>query len=59
MPLTPEANLTFVSFGAHDEVAPYFAQYVLDKLLSLDVGHTVNTGDTITVGCMSVPVRIF
>lgn len=22
--------------------------YILDKLLSLDVGHTVNTGDTIT-----------
>ena len=29
----------------------------LDELLSLDVGHTVNTGDTITVGCMSVSVR--
>lgn len=26
----------------------------LDELLSLDVGHTVNTSDTITVGCVSV-----
>lgn len=26
----------------------------LDELLSLDVGHTVNTSDTITVRCMSV-----
>lgn len=24
--------------------------YVLDKLLSLDVTHTVDTGDTVTVG---------
>jgi hypothetical protein len=30
----------------------------LDELLSLDVGHTVNTGDTITVGYMSVSMRL-
>lgn len=33
----------------HDETVPYFDQYVLDKLLSLNVGHAVDTGDTITV----------
>lgn len=25
--------------------------YILDKLLSLDVGETVNTGNTITIFC--------
>jgi hypothetical protein len=33
----------------HDGTVPYFDQYVLDKLLGLNVGHAVNTGDTITV----------
>lgn len=47
MPLTPEANLDGVScklsaMGKRN-------LHILDKLLSLDVGHTVNTGDTITI----------
>ena len=32
---------------------------VLDELLSLDVAHAVNTGDTITVEYASVPVVFF
>jgi hypothetical protein len=47
MPLTPEANLK----GELDTNAFVVAQiwYSLDKLLGLDVGHTVHTGDTITM----------
>lgn len=36
--------------------------YVLDKLLSLDIGHTVHTGDTISVGSKSAiraPIGFF
>jgi len=44
MPLTPEANLWPVRriFGVMETV------HVLDKLLSLNVGHAVHAGDTIT-----------
>lgn len=47
MPLTPEANLDGVSCRCSLVTKRNF--HILDKLLSLDVGHTVNTGDTITV----------
>lgn len=46
MPLTPEANLRLVSCGP---AASNSENNILDKLLSLDVGQTVHTGDTITV----------
>ena len=45
MPLTPEANLTSVS----PNFIIYSAIDVLDKFLSLDVVHAMNTRDTISV----------
>lgn len=47
MPLTPDANLRRVSHGPAAWENP--GDDILDKLLSLDVGQTVHTGDTITV----------
>ena len=47
MPLTPEANLPPVSFR---ERLSCCSIGVLDKLLSLDVVHAVDTGDTVTDG---------
>jgi hypothetical protein len=45
MPLTPEANLQTVSHDA----SPSQGVDILDKFLSLDIGHAVHTGDTITL----------
>ncbi len=45
MPLTPEANLQRVSSMQGPSRA---GSDVLDKLLGLDIGHAVHTGDTIT-----------
>lgn len=47
MPLTPDANLRRVSHGPAAWENP--GDDILDKLLSLDVGQAVHTGDTITV----------
>lgn len=48
MPLTPEANLQPCQLCGQ-KPAVQGRLYILDELLSLDVGHTVHTGDTITV----------
>lgn len=47
MPLTPEANLRCVSSMQTDKQTRQVN--LLDKLLGLDVGHAVHTGDTITI----------
>lgn len=60
MPLTPEANLFIVQHIVPE--VDKFSLHVLDELLSLDVGHTVHTGDTITgnepLANCSMPTRL-
>ena len=49
MPLTPEANLSnALVFRSNGALAANSRCDVLDELLSLDVVHAVNTGDTVT-----------
>lgn len=47
MPLTPDANLDENQRAVPETVGARVD--VLDQLLGLDVGHTVHTGDTITM----------
>ena len=53
MPLTPEANLRGLAQGRRNTLEPD----VLDKLLGLDIVHSMNTGNTITI-IESMLVRI-
>lgn len=50
IPLTPEANLNILLVFPNAKTFRVEEIYhVLDQLLSLDVGHAVNTGNTVTV----------